>query len=499
MSRLKAISFDLDKDIHDRRAKTIELIAILEEEKRRKIENRLFNFRPYPWQFKFYAEGVSNRQRLLMAANRVGKTLSSCNEVGYHATGIYPDWWPGVRIEHPITGWIMGVSGEQIRDVTQKEMFGRLLDDGFEGGGIIPTSLIDQRGIIRAKDKTAKDVRIKHISGGWSTISLKSYTQGQHVLMGSGIDLVLIDEEPEDQQIWPQVLTRTMTGRRGKGGLVILSFTPENGRTPLVCQFMDDIQKGQYLQTATWDDAPHLNEDVKAELLASYLPHQRDMRSKGIPMMGEGLIFSMDDDDVSEPALENIPNFWPRLIGTDFGIAHPAALAWIAYDRDNDIMHVYDVWRKPGCSAIDIVGVIKSRPDSWVPVAWPHDGLQHDKGSGIQLKSQYEAQGAYMLPKHATFSDGSNGLEAAVFEMGERIRTGRLKVAAHLSEFFEEKRLYHRARPKNVKSLVAEPQIVKLRDDILCAIRYAMMMLRYAETEPVQEHYEEERERETWY
>lgn len=69
-----------------------------------------------------------------MAANRVGKTYSSCIELGYHLTGKYPDWWEGIRFNYPINAWALGVSGEQIRDVLQSELFGALERDGFRGG-----------------------------------------------------------------------------------------------------------------------------------------------------------------------------------------------------------------------------------------------------------------------------------------------------------------------------------------------------------------------------
>ena len=55
--------------------------------------------------------------------------------------------------------------------------------------------------------------------------------------------------------------------------------------------------------------------------------------------------------------------------------------------------------------------------------------------------------------------------------MNERMRSGRLRVSADLEEWFEEFRLYHRKDGK----------IVKLKDDLLCATRYAIMMLRFAE------------------
>ena len=59
-------------------------------------------------------------------------------------------------------------------------------------------------------------------------------------------------------------------------------------------------------------------------------------------------------------------------------------------------------------------------------------------------------------------------------EMLDRMQTGRLKVFRHLNEWFEEFRLYHRADGK----------VVKEADDLMSATRYAIMMLRFAETPP---------------
>jgi hypothetical protein len=106
----------------------------------------------------------------------------------------------------------------------------------------------------------------------------------------------------------------------------------------------------------------------------------------------------------------------------------------------------------------------------WLPWAWPHDGLQHDKGSGEQLKTQYGAQGLKMLPLRATFPDGTSGLEAGVSDLLDRMQTGRFKVFAHLNDWFEEFGLYHRK----------DGLIVKENDDLMSATRYATMMLRHA-------------------
>lgn len=55
-------------------------------------------------------------------------------------------------------------------------------------------------------------------------------------------------------------------------------------------------------------------------------------------------------------------------------------------------------------------------------------------------------------------------------EMTHRMATGRLKVAGHLSDWFEELRLYHRK----------DGIIVKAWDDLMDPTRYAMMMRRSA-------------------
>jgi hypothetical protein len=74
-----------------------------------------------------------------------------------------------------------------------------------------------------------------------------------------------------------------------------------------------------------------------------------------------------------------------------------------------------------------------------------------------------------MLDEHATFEDGGYGTEAGVLEMDERMKTGRLRVAAHLADWFEEYREYHRK-----KGL-----IVKVRDDIMSATRIGVMAKRF--------------------
>ena len=169
----------------------------------------------------------------------------------------------------------------------------------------------------------------------------------------------------------------------------------------------------------------------------------------------------------------SIPAIWQQIIGIDFGYDHPFAACRLAWDRDNDVIYVTGDYRSRQSTPVFQAAAIKPWGD-WIPVAWPHDGFQHDKGSGDQLASLYKAQGLKMLHEHATWPDGGNGVEAGIAEMLDRMLTGRWKVFSTCKEWLEERRLYHRKDGK----------IVKERDDAISASRYALMMLRFAKTKP---------------
>jgi phage terminase large subunit-like protein len=426
-----------------------------------KAQNRIQYWQPYGWQEEFYKAGKDNKQRMLMAANRVGKTASQAAEVAFHLTGLYPDWWEGIRFTRPTKIWCLGVSGEQLRDVIVKELMGMYLGEGkFDGSGLIPQRLIYQVTPAMGTPRLPRDVAVRHSAGNTSLVSFKSYTQGQHVLMGSSQDYIWIDEEPTDPTIYPQCLTRTATGNDGKGGYLVGTLTPENGMTELVSQFMDNPNKGQYLQNVTWNDAPHITDETKEQLLAAIPEYQRDMRSKGIPVLGEGMVFPIAEEAIKVEPFE-IPAHYKKLCAVDFGITHPTTCVWTAYDPDSDVIYVYDAYKKEGEVPAVHGAVIKSRGKS-IPCIYPHDGDNTEKGSGKTLAEMYLEIGVLMIGKF-TNPDGTNFVEPGLMEMLERFRTGRLRVFSNLVPWFEEFRRYHRKKGK----------IHKEFDDLMDATRYS--------------------------
>lgn len=230
----------------------------------------------------------------------------------------------------------------------------------------------------------------------------------------------------------------------------------------------------KHVTQATIDDAvPYVYSREEADaIIAGYAKHERDARARGVPALGSGRIFPLEDGEIATKPIE-IPGHWARINGLDFGWDHPFAAVSLAWDRDADCVHVVHAFKQSETTPIIHAAAVRPWGD-WIPCAWPHDGYQHDKGSGAQLADQYREQGLKMHHEHATHAEGGFGTEAGVSEMLVRMQTGRFKVFDTLGQWFEEFRLYHRKDGK----------IVKEYDDLLSATRIAVMMLRIAQTEP---------------
>jgi phage terminase large subunit-like protein len=435
---------------------------------------RLRTYKPYPWQKEFHEAGADHPERMLMAANRVGKTVSAAGEIAYHLTGDYPEWWQGKVFKAPTLVWTGSPTNETSRDIVQTELLGGLGEK--LGTGWVPRSRIV--GTPKTRQAGVKDVvdtfSVRHKSGGLSLCNLKTYEQGWQKWQGTAPHVVWLDEEPDDFMIFSEAQTRILTS----GGIILVTFTPLRGVTDLVQHFQEHAGingSGAFLKGATWDDAPHLTSDERAKHMARYRDHERDARTKGIPMMGEGAVFPIADEQISIAPFK-IPDHWARIKGCDFGIDHPAAGVEIAHDRDQDIIYVIDCYKKANETApYHAAWLNKSNPQ--IPVAWPHDGMNREKSGGRTLADAYRAHNVNMLSKSARYpkvpgdveKGGPQPVEPIVNEVLERMGTGRFKVFAHLSEWFEEKRSYHRK----------DGLIVAKRDDVLKATFYAVMMRRY--------------------
>jgi len=435
-----------------------------------------------PWQFDFHQAGLDHRERMLMAANRVGKTNSAGAEASYHMTGLYPNWWKGKRFNHPILLWTGSPTNETSRDIIQKSLLGGTTKDSL-GTGWIPRHCFS--GKPKNKQAGISDVvdvfKVKHFTNGVyngdSTCVLKTYEQGWRKWQGTEPHVVWMDEEPEDNEvqgrIYPEALTRLLTSN----GILMVTFTPLLGVTRLVEHFQKG-GKSIYLDTATWEDAPHLNKKAREELKGSYPDHEIESRTSGVPMMGEGRVFTTPESEIKVNIKKlfprGIPHYFAKIKGIDFGIDHPCATVDICWDRDKDIIYITRAKKAKGLSSEEHSQLI-NKVNPWVPVSWPHDGTNREKSNGQRLKDIYVNHGVKLLSQSARYKNekgGAQPVEPILLEMQERLRNGGLKVDESCTDFFDEYRNYHRKDGK----------LTKVRDDALKAFMYALMMKRYATT-----------------
>ena len=222
---------------------------------------------------QFFEIGASKNERLFMAANRVGKSEGvGAYETTLHLTGNYPPWWKGRRFARPIAAWAAGKDAKTTRDIIQFALLG---PGPQYGTGMIPADLLLGTTPKAGVPEAVETIRVRHVSGAFSELQLKSYDSGVESFFGTKKDVVWLDEECE-QKIYVECLTRTLSTVPGEpNGIIRFTFTPLWGITEIVREFLQapaDSQKCTI--TATWDDAPHLSPETRAQLYASIPEYQ---------------------------------------------------------------------------------------------------------------------------------------------------------------------------------------------------------------------------------
>jgi len=405
-----------------------------------------FAYHKYPKHMQFFADGALFRERVLMAANRVGKTEGGAYEVACHLTGEYPDWWVGKRFNQPVNALVAGETGKLVRDSIQSKLLGPA---GYQGTGMIRGSAImDKRSKSGIPD--AVDVAyIRHSTGGPSILQFQSYDQGREAFQSTERDIIWFDEEPPIA-VYSEGLIRTMT----TNGIVISTFTPLKGVSETVISLQDKHTQGLIsLTIATWDDAPHLSEKDKADMMASLPPHQRDARSKGVPALGSGAVYQVPERDIiCEPF--DIPEHFKKLYGLDVGWNNTAA-CWGALDPESGVIYVTSDYKRGQAEPAVHAAAIRAR-GPWMTGAIDPASRGRSQHDGEQLINLYRVQELKLML-------ADNAVEAGVFDVYERLSTGRIKVFKTCSQFFEEYRLYRRDE---------RGKIVKQNDHIMDAFRY---------------------------
>lgn len=219
---------------------------------------------------------------------------------------------------------------------------------------------------------------------------------------------------------------------------------------------MPEISPSKYMVQAGWDDVPHLTERMKEELFASTPPHLRDARSKGIPSLGAGAIFPVEEDQFVIEPFELLP-WWPRAYGLDVGWDRTAAI-WGALDRESDILFLYSEHYMGQAVPAVHASSIKGR-GKWIPGVIDPASRSRGQRDGENLLKDYKHEGLRLAP-------ANNAVESGLFDVWQRLTTGRLKVFSSCKNWLSEYRMYR--RDENGK-------VVKEFDHLMDATRYLVV------------------------
>lgn len=218
---------------------------------------------------------------------------------------------------------------------------------------------------------------------------------------------------------------------------------------------------------ATWSDVPHLTEVQKARELESIPPYLRDARTKGIPQLGSGAIYPVPESEIiCEPF--RLPNYFPRCYALDVGWNRTAAI-WGAWDRDSDIVYLYSEHYQSHAEPSVHAQAIMAR-GKWIPGVIDPASRGRSQHDGQQLIAVYGNLGLTLTP-------ALNAVEAGIYEVWQRLVSGKLKVFDTLRNFLSEFRIYRRDE---------KGRVVKENDHLMDCGRYLIMSgLGVADTEPI--------------
>lgn len=443
--------------------------------------NRLVTFEPYDYQRDFIAAGKTHQVRYLRAGNRTGKTYGAAAEFAYHITGLYPADWNGARIEGSgHTFWAVGITLDSVATVIQKELFGTA-DIRTEdlGTGTIPKDKIVKDQGWQPDGGRLRSCMIRHKSGGLNTLRFYG-SENVAVMMGAKCALIWMDEEAlNGMEVYTQCVTRLINALGpGKNGYLMFTATPERGYTELNKLFDNDESGLLYLRSASWDECPHFTPEMIEQELAKYPTWQHEMRRRGLPVLGTGAIFEIEDNAIKLMEL-NIPDNWEILAAIDWGEqVDPTVVTVAVRNPQSDHYYIYDVLYFDTDRSPHAVGRALNERYPGITLIRPHDrpALSNqliNMGVNVQFDPFRNPPSSVLKMKQGNGeSKAFNDVETGLDEMRLMFSEGRLKVLSRCEKWFEQKATYYYKQNKNTGKVDRSRP-----DDLMDSSRYAILSL----------------------
>jgi len=442
--------------------------------------NQLRYFRPFEHQQRFFATANSDRRGIL-AANRIGKTVSTCYETAMHLTGLYPAWWQGHRFDTAITAMVAGEGWSQVAMVLQNELLGTQdvkISDNI-GTGAIPRACI-VRETMRCDGANCLGVEILHTTGAKSYLLFANYTQEVRQMQGFKLNLAVFDEQPPDD-FFSEIVTRTATTQ----GKILCSFTPLKGLNGLVSKFWNR-EPGYDFIRVSWEDVPEydpwgepfLLKSTRAQLERDYLPHEREARIAGKPVMGQGAVFQIrtwPTYATGEYNFRQMPGIH-RVISLDLGLVNDKTVISLMYWHPQE----REAWLH---RQICVTGLEEANPTNYInhllrpevfgtPIVLPPDAGTAGRYtmSSLSIRELFEQYELNVWPRAIMNPPDSQGRTTnhkayGINVMRQMLEAGTLHVNENCQDFLREAQNYY----VDPQGRFSDP------DDCIDSARYALL------------------------
>jgi len=441
--------------------------------------NQLKYFRPFEHQQRFF-ETYEHPRRGILAANRIGKTVSTCYETAMHLTGLYPDWWRGHRFDHPITAMVAGEGWSQVAMVLQNELLGTqdVKIANQIGTGAIPKAAIITE-TMRSDGANCMGVEIRHPKGK-SYLLFANYTQEVRQMQGFKLNLAVFDEQPPDD-FFSEIVTRTATTQ----GKILCSFTPLKGLNGLVSKFWNKEPGYDFIRVA-WDDVPEydpwgepfLLAETRRQLERDYLPHEREARIAGKPVMGQGAVFQIRSwptyatGDYNFREMNNIY----RIIALDLGLVNDRTVITLMYWNPTE----REAWLH---RQICVTGLEEANPTNYInhlmrpevfgtPIVLPPDAGTAGRYtmSALSIRQLFEQYELNVWPRPIMNPPDDQGRTTnhkafGINVMRQMLEAGTLHINENCQDFLREAQNYY----VDPQGRFSDP------DDCIDSARYALL------------------------
>lgn len=267
------------------------------------------------------------RIKAIRGGNRSGKTTWGAVETKWWACGDHPYR----QVPQPCKILAVGPDWSHVGDVMWEKL---AKPGGLQLPGLGPKSppILPDRFIqdIAWTDKKEEQPRKVFLTNG-SVIDFKSAEAGERKFMGTAYDFIWLDEEIPNEQIY-QEIRRAALDRKAS---MVWTATPLVRAQALmeIHEMYADPNSQASVDECVLSllDNPHIDEEARAEFIASIPEDYRQTRVYGEFLLLEGAVYGewTPQHEVPAEAIREWPNA-PRMVVIDPGYGHPCGVLWIA-------------------------------------------------------------------------------------------------------------------------------------------------------------------------